>query len=110
MSDHLGGAIPKFNWESNDLPREWKNFVSNATFMFNGPLKEKSEAEKCNYLMLWVGDKGRDVYGTWALTNDEKKSLKTLCEKFKAYVEPKSNRVFARYKFQCITQNEGDSC
>ena len=66
MSDHLGGAIPKFNWESNDLPRAWKNFVSHATFMFTGPLKEKSEAEKCNYLMLWVGDKGRDVYDTWA--------------------------------------------
>ena len=59
--------------------------------------------------MIWVGDKGREIYGTWTLTNDEKKSLEAHYNKFKAYVEPKSNRVFARYKFQCIVQSNGDT-
>lgn len=77
--------------------------------MFNGPLKEKSEEEKCNYLMIWVGEKGRDVYSTWHITNEEKKKLETYYTKFQAYFEPKSNKVFTRYKFQCRTQNENET-
>ena len=110
MAQSLGGSIPSLDWESNDLPREWKNFQTHAEFMFAGPLKNKSEEEKCSFLMLWVGNKGRDIYGTWALTAEQKKSLSTLCTKFKDYVEPKSNKVFARYQFQCIVQGEGDTC
>ncbi|KAK3101540.1 hypothetical protein FSP39_004320 [Pinctada imbricata] len=106
----LTGSTPQLNWEAGDLPKAWKSFRTHVEFMFNGPLKSKSEEEKCNYLMIWVGDKGREIYGTWTLTNDEKKSLDTLYAKFKAYVEPKSNRVFSRYKFQCIVQSDTDSC
>lgn len=54
--------------------------------MFNGPLKEKSEEVKCNYLMIWVGEKGRDVYSTWHITNEEKKKLETYYTKFQAYI------------------------
>lgn len=61
------GAIPRMNWDSTDLPSAWKSFLSHAKFMFNGPLVSKNEEQKCNYLMLWVGDKGRDVYSTWTL-------------------------------------------
>ena len=110
MADSLGGAIPCLDWDCNDLPRAWKSFQTHVEFMFKGPLKKKTEEEKCNYLMLWVGNKGRDVYSTWQLTNDEQKSLDVLFEKFRTYVEPKSNKVFARYKFQCITQGDSDTC
>ncbi|KAK3107438.1 hypothetical protein FSP39_014641 [Pinctada imbricata] len=106
----LTGSTPQLNWEAGDLPKAWKSFRTHVEFMFNGPLKSKSEEEKCNYLMIRVEDKGREIYGTWTLTNDEKKSLDTLYAKFKAYVEPKSNRVFSRYKFQCIVQSDTDSC
>lgn len=44
------GATPK----SGALPWVWKKFKAYAEFLFNGPLKEKSEKEKCNYLMIWV--------------------------------------------------------
>ena len=33
--------------------------------MFSGPHGEKSEEEKCSYLLIWVGEKGQDVYISW---------------------------------------------
>lgn len=47
------GATPK----SGALPGVWRKFKAYAEFLFNGPLKEKSEKEKCNYLMIWVKKK-----------------------------------------------------
>ena len=46
--------------------------------MFTGPLKGKSEEEKVSYLLLWVGDKGRDIRHTWKdiKAGDEKKLKK----------------------------------
>ena len=49
MAQSLGGSIPFLDWESNDLPREWKNFQTHAEFMFARPLKNKSEEEKCSF-------------------------------------------------------------
>ena len=64
-----GNSAPK----SRDLPTAWKAFRQHCEFTFEGPLKRKSEEEKCNYLMIWVGDKGRDMYKTLELTADEAK-------------------------------------
>ena len=56
--------------------------------------------------MLWVGEKGRDVFETWNLSNEESKKLTSCYEKFEAYVKPKSDNSFARYKFHNIIQQE----
>ena len=60
------------------------------------------------YLIIWVGDKGRDIYNTSELTPEEAKKLNTYHTKYKVCVKPKSNKVFARYKFQKV-QQEGES-
>ena len=78
----LAGAMPTLNWESNDLHGAWKSFQTHCSFMFQGPLKDKSEEEKCAYLMIWLGEKGRDVYGTLTLSADDKKSTEALLTKF----------------------------
>lgn len=68
--------------------------------IFKGPLKSKSEEEKVSYLLLWVGEKGRDVYNTWApFEPEEAKKLQTYYDKYLAHVQPKLNPIFARYKF-----------
>ena len=59
--------------------------------------------------MLWVGDEGREIYSTWELEADEAKKLDTYYTKFEAYVKPKLNRVFARYKFYQKIHQEGES-
>ena len=47
--------------------------------------------DKCSYLLLWIGDKGRDIFNTWTLTEAEAKLLKTCDGKFEEYVTPKAN-------------------
>jgi len=49
--------------------------------------------------MIWVGNKGRDIYSTWNLQQAESKLLKTYYDKFENYVKPKSNKLYARYNF-----------
>ncbi|VDI35249.1 Hypothetical predicted protein [Mytilus galloprovincialis] len=80
------GSTPKMDWESGDLPTSWKTFTQLVQFMFEGPLKAKNEETECKYLMLWVGNKGRDIYSTWNLQVAEVKLLKTYYEKFENYV------------------------
>ena len=87
------------DWESTNLIDAWKKFKQHVELILNGPLKEKEELTKINYLLIWIGDKGRDVYNTWKLTEDEKKSLEAHFKKFKEHVQPTLNPVFARYKY-----------
>ena len=55
------------------------------------------------------GDKGREISSTWELGADEAKKLNTYYTKYEVYVKPKSNRVFARYKFHQKVQQDGES-
>ena len=74
--------------------------MRHTALMFSGPLKAKTEEEKVSYLLLWVGDKGRDIRHTWTdLTADDAKKLDTFYERFKKHVRPTLNPIFARYQF-----------
>lgn len=95
---------PKIDWEAKDLPAAFKAFKGHCEFMFGGPLKGKSEEEKCNYLMIWSGEKGRNIYSTWNLTADQKKQLSVHFEKFESYCKPKSNNIYSRYQFKSRIQ------
>lgn len=97
------------DWDSTNLPEAWRRFKQHAELMFTGPLREKEEADKCSYLLLWIGEKGRDVYNTWTLTGDDAKKLKTYYDKYTAYITPKANPIYARYKFHERMQGEHES-
>ncbi|KAI4890020.1 hypothetical protein NFI96_028668, partial [Prochilodus magdalenae] len=86
-------------WQSSNLPDALRRFKQHTELMFSGPLGQKTEEQKCSFLLLWIGDKGRDISNTWALTEDEAKLLKTYYDGFTAYTKPKANPIFARYKF-----------
>jgi hypothetical protein len=60
--DLLSGSKPAMDWTSDDLEGQWKSFLQHGNFIFSGPLKKKNEDEKCAYLMIWVGQKGRDIF------------------------------------------------
>lgn len=109
MAEGLTGRTPIMNWESGDLPGAWKTFQTHCEFMFKGPLKKKEEEEKCAYLMIWIGEQGRNVYSTWTLSADDRKKLDKHYEKFEAYVKPKSNQVFSSYKFHSRIQKPTES-
>lgn len=99
MTDLSGIPTPCMDWDSSNLPEAWKKFTCHVNLIFQGPLKEKEEDVKVNYLLLWVGDRGRDIYNTWELTGDDRKKLKPHLDKFQQHVQPKLNPIFARYKF-----------
>jgi hypothetical protein len=89
MADGLTGRTPSLNWESGDLPGAWKSFKTHCDLKFQGPLKRKEADEKCAYLMIWVGEKGRNVFSTWNMSAVVQKKLEKYYEKFEAYVKPK---------------------
>ena len=106
----LFSQMPTMNWEANDLETSWKSFQQHAEFVFSGPLKAKTEVEKCSYLMIWVGEKGRNIYSTWSdFSADDKKELSKYYGRFENYVKPRSNEVYNRYKFQTRSQNDPES-
>lgn len=99
---------PKMDWDSKDLYSAFKRFREHADFMFKGPLVMKQEEVQCNYLMLWIGEKGRQIFSTWTLNAEEKKQLKTYYDKFSEYCKPKSNIIYNRYLFKSRIQKESE--
>ena len=105
MDKFTTGSLPCMDWERQDLEQSWKSFKQHVQFMFDGPLKKKDEEEKCAFLMLWVGEKGRNLFQTWNLSAAQKKKLDNYYNSFEAYVKPTSNTIYNRYKFQSRVQN-----
>ncbi|XP_052809376.1 uncharacterized protein K02A2.6-like [Mya arenaria] len=100
-----GVSIPKMDLESTNLPQAWDKFQRHAELVFSGPLKNKSDEENASYVLLWVGDKGRDIRQTWTtISETDAKKPATFFKKFKEYVQPKLNPIFARFKFNNIVQ------
>lgn len=97
--DIAGVPSPKINRDLPNICGEWKKFRQHVQLMFTGLLQSKNQAERCSYLLLWVGEKGRDIFNTWAVTEDAAKELMTYYERFEEYVMLKKNTIFARYRF-----------
>ena len=102
--DEQNAKYPYMDWDAKDLETTFKSFKEHCDFIFGGPLKATSDEEKCNYLMLWVGVKGRNVYSTWKLTKDQKKSISEHYKKFESYCKPKLNKIYSRYIFRSRVQ------
>ena len=96
---------PSMNWEAIDLPKEWRRFKQHCEFTFKGPLAAKSEVEKVNYLMTYIGDRGRELYTTfvWAPAQDdtpaENDTLAGVYRKYEVHVAPQSNEIRATVNF-----------
>lgn len=107
--DSYGVPAARMDWDSTNLPEAWSCFKQHAELIFTGPLRKKEEVDKCSHLLLCIGEKGCDVFNTWTLTADEAKKLKTYYDKYTAYITPKANPIYARYKFHERMQGEHES-
>ena len=87
------------DWEAGNLLEAWKSFRQQVELVFDCPLVEKDEEVKIKYLLIWAGEKGRDIFNTWILSQVDSKKLSKHYEKFQEYVQPKQNPEFSRYKF-----------
>ncbi len=105
---------PFMNWQATDLDKEWKRFRQHCDFTFQGPLASKTELEKVNYLMTYIGDKGREIYTTfyWTAGNDdvaaENATLLGVYNKYSQYVAPKKNQIRATVNFNRRKQEQNE--
>lgn len=110
---------PAMNWQAQDLHKEWRRFKQHCEFCFKGPLAGKSEIEKVNYLMTYIGANGRDIYQTFQWqpartgTNGEavpaeNETLEGVYNKYETYVKPKKNEIRATVNFHRRKQMEGE--
>lgn len=108
MDTMNSAGTTKFNWEAQDTVEERRTFIQHVEFWRKAILNRNKEKEHCNYLMIWIGDKGRDIYSTWNLSEKDSKHFSVIKKKFKNNVKAKTNRVYSRYRFLGRTQKEGD--
>ena len=97
------------DWKSANLPETFRRFKQMCQFIFDGPLEKKTEIVKIQYLMLWVGEEGRDIRDGWQMNDDDKKLLRAHWERFKNYVKPKSNFRVARFQLRALRQEPNES-
>ena len=100
---------PSINWSASNQEEEWKKFKQHADLVFQGPLIKASEAEKCAYLLIWVGEKGRQIFNSWNLPDGDEKKFNVISSKFKEHTAPRKNTVFSRYRFHQRVQQSEDT-
>ena len=84
--------------------------IRKKSCLFCRLLKSRTEQGKCSYLLIWVGQKGRDIYNTWSdISDDDRKKFETYYERFENHVSPKANPVFARFKFHSRVQESSET-
>ena len=101
-----GVPTPSMNWCNANLLEVFKKFRQYAELIYAGALRDKYREVHCTYLLLWVGEKGHEIYNILTLTNDQKKDVLESCSAFQTQMQPKYNSVFARYKFNNEIQGD----
>ena len=94
-----------------NVQEQWKKWKQNFEFyLIATEYKMKSEEVRAGLFLHSAGEAARDVYNS--LTFDQEgDSLKysKILEKFEAYVNPRKNITFCRYKFFTHTQADSQS-
>ena len=106
MSDLIGFELPKIDWTPGpDLAQRLKRFKQKCELLFDGPLKPRTDEQKCKYLLLWTGDHGLDLYNTWNLSEEQQKSLEEYWKRLEEHVKPQSNYILNRFYLRSLKQN-----
>jgi hypothetical protein len=102
-------GIGELDFENGNIAENWKRWKQTMQLMLQGPLAEKDEKQQCGYFLLYVGQRGRDIYNTWTLSSTETDKIEVLFDKYEAYCNPKQNVTVIRYKFNTRNQNDGET-
>ena len=94
MSDLIGFEVPKIDWtQGPDLVQRFRRFKQKCELLFEGPLKPRTDEQKCKYLLLWTGDYGLDLFNTWNLSEEQQKHLHEYWTRLEEHVKPQSNYI-----------------
>ena len=94
------------------MAEKWKKFnLAWNSYVLATELNKKSEDVEVATLLRVIGKEACEVYSTftdWANEEDENKIAPVL-QKFAEYCQPRKNVPFQRYRFNCRTQEAGES-
>ena len=109
-NDLAGIKPPTFSWEDEDLGNSFKKFRRYCDLMLSTPTyANRSNAEKVNYILLWLGPQGVEIYDSWThLSSQQLQDPTHLWQAFQDYFEPKTNFRLARYQLRDIRQKSGE--
>ena len=99
---------PSIDWTTpGDIHKRFKLFKQKCELIFAGPLDKAEGAKKVRLLLLWIGDKGLEIYNTatWAVDGDSLKITPVMAA-LEAYTKPQSNQILARYQLRCLKQGD----
>lgn len=97
---------PSIDWTtSGDVYKRFKFFRQKCEFIFEGPLDGVDQKKQVRHLLLWVGDRGLEIYNTttWADAEDKNKRKEVL-DALENYTKPQSNQILSRYQLRCLKQ------
>jgi len=99
---------PTMDWSSpGDLYKRFKLFKQKCQLIFDGPLEKSTEMKKVRFLLLWIGDKGLEIYNTVTWANDGAElKLTPVFKHLEAYTRPKSNHILARFHLRSLKQGD----
>ena len=82
--------LPSMDWSGpGDVHKRFKLFEQKCELIFDGPLSDTEEARKVRMLLLWIGDKGLEIYNTATFENEEDRlRINPVFEKLEVYAKP----------------------
>ena len=119
MASNIQWAAPKEISFDGNVSENYRKFEEHWNLFEKTELKGKNEEERCSYLLLCIGEKGREIYRTLNLpdettTNDDGETIwnrttKQIKTAFKTYCNPRKNLTFERHKFNIRNQEQGET-
>lgn len=93
-----------------NISENWKLFVQKFDYFLTATgLAAKTDEQKVAVFLNLIGDAGLELFNSFDLTEDQKKSLDEIKNRFEAHCAPKKNIIFERFLFNCLSQKEGQS-
>ena len=94
------------------VAEKWKRFKRAWTsYALATGLNAKGEAVQVATLLTVIGEEAREVFFTftdWAAEGDDAK-IQPVLTKFEEYCQPQKNIPFERYRFNCRSQEPGET-
>ena len=102
---------PKQLLLEGNLVENWKRWKKEfAFYMTATEYDSKAYNVKSSLLLHCIGEKAREIYDTLTFdVADDNMKLDKILEKFEAYLAPRKNITYSRYKFLTYRQEEGQS-
>ena len=108
-NDLAGVKPPSFDWDSSNLAQTFKAFKRYCEIVLATPMyANRTNKEVVNYILLWMGPKGVEIFDNWKITEEEKDNPTTEWASFSNYFEPKSNYRLARFQLRDMRQNTNE--